>query len=1012
MKLNNWDLMTAYARMAFAPPPHTPGAAEKAREFNTTLKAVPGVKLKHGAWLVPHNAIDVVLAFAEMHEMECVMAAWVRHPGKQEDWAVCADYLMNEGMRPEYVRDWPTPYQQEAVTLGWAKAGFHLWHSTGCLTGDTEISVNRAGRGFKMRLDWVVEKFNGGAPPGRSGRAWDLSIPTRVQCFKNGFILLNNLVAAFPTGEKEVFRLRTTCGHEIKATADHQFMTADGGWKKLSELEVGECLVVRGEQKNKERKPKIIYRLIGVRHHPYASVAEVRYTEAMCKKGRYKPGYSYQVHRVPEHRLVVEAHLNGMGLEEWVELCRNEYVMAHASRRLYRHEHPVSRPGEYPGDLTGVTPLVFLCPATHVVHHKNHDPLDNRLENLEVMTAEEHGKEHAAHTWKNVAINVDEAIIESIESLGVQKTYDLTMESPHNNYVANGFVVHNSGKTWSGIALALSVPGPVLVITRSAAKIQLGREIERFVATRAFVVRADSQLKTVTTVDGRTWTEFCRYRREQSKMGVREEWALLKEEGTQLSWAEFCEQRRDEAARLLGVREEWEKLKAEKGVEVTQVSQTLDAYLEERKLTNTRPFVVIGWESLVDHLDKLEKMQPKVLVLDEMHMGKGRKRWDCTELMPLPEDDRERMEQLREEHAEAQAADGFIKEEQAVPGGPIVRKMFTPVMNRAAAAALLARHTEKRISLTATPIADRVRDLWAQLDTVEPNAHGNKSDWLTRYCSYKPGKYGGMDDSGSSNLEELQMRLSIVTHKVPAHVAHKHLLHMKRRQSVYIAPEDQTRPLAGFGNEMKQARARGPSAILEARIARAASKKRKAVIDMVDDHVGSDHKVVIFTARRRDCDELGRALGQARMGKHKKVTVWSAHGDMGVEERQEIVDAYMAHPGPCILVGTMQAFGQSINLHDTDAAFMVMLPYTPEMLRQAEGRFVRLGMKRAVVIYYVIAEGTIDEHIAAILIDKLPAVEEIADDQELGAASSVLAGFDPNENIDDFAASVLAELDE
>jgi hypothetical protein len=798
--------------------------------------------------------------------------------------------------------------------------------------------------------------------------------------------------------------------------------------------------------------------------------------------------------------------------------------------------------------------------------------------------------------------------------------------------------------------------------------------------------------------------------------------------------------------------------------------------MADRRRDGRRPFVVIGWESLTDHLDALKRMAPKVLILDEMHMGKGRKRWDAIQLPPLPEGE-DRLKKMREEHAEAKKKGGFIKENQEVPGAPVERTMLVPVMNRAAAAALLARNAPKRIALTATPIADRPRELWAQLDTVEPNAHGNKTDWLTRYClvpetpvlmgdgTYKPigeivegdevigwsrvagkrflhrtrvvatarreaevvqlrtesgwkvrctpdhhwlrswstdikgspyrsvykeaaystsgrvrhlthlqpmcfypqetntdstgyklgyirglldgdgharilkgkktseltsewgrerrkknwrkgrpktyqmmifaaerahldraaqyatdiglettgvktrsnpdgwtlgfynkeayrriscsrggdttegykrgwlagmydaegsgnvisqyqktnpdnysllaewlQKYGfkieeirekrhahpvgwringgrkellrffdltrpcllrkldrvfqknpnfrqakldrdciktarplkglhvvvsiqtetgnyiadgygskncglkrgkwGMDDSGATNMEELAARLEHITHKVPAHVAHAHLLHKKRRQPVYIAPEDQTAPSAGFGKEMAAARKRGPSALLECRIARAASKKRRAVVDMVDDHVGSDHKVVVFTARRRDCDELGDRLRKARMGKAKKVEVWSAHGDHSVEARQQIVDDYMAHPGPCVLVGTMQAFGQSINLADTDAAFMVMLPYTPEMLRQAEGRFVRLSMKRAVVIYYVIAEATVDEHIASILIDKLPAVEEIADDQELGAARSVLAGIDPNISDEDFASAVLAALDE
>ena len=120
----------------------------------------------------------------------------------------------------------------------------------------------------------------------------------------------------------------------------------------------------------------------------------------------------------------------------------------------------------------------------------------------------------------------------------------------------------------------------------------------------------------------------------------------------------------------------------------------------------------------------------------------------------------------------------------------------------------------------------------------------------------------------------------------------------------------------------------------------------------------------------------------------------------------------MSHPGPCILIGTGHAFGESLNIDDTDAAFFVMLPYTPGQLRQWEGRFHRASTKRPVVITYVIAEGTVDEHIASILIDKLPAVEEVTKDTELAEAGPILGGINPDESDEDFASSVLSFLDE
>jgi SNF2 family DNA or RNA helicase len=230
----------------------------------------------------------------------------------------------------------------------------------------------------------------------------------------------------------------------------------------------------------------------------------------------------------------------------------------------------------------------------------------------------------------------------------------------------------------------------------------------------------------------------------------------------------------------------------------------------------------------------------------------------------------------------------------------------------------------------------------------------------------------------------------------------------KRRQSYYVAPSDQVDESSGFSAALKEAYKRGPSSVLELKLMMAASRKRKAVLGLIEDHVLSGHKIVLFTGRRRDCDELGELIRKAQKG----VTVWSAHGEHSDKLRQSMVDDYMSHPGPCVLVSTGQAMGESINLQDTDAAMFVMLPYTPGQLRQWEGRFARLAQKRPVVIYYVIAEGTVDERVCSILIDKLPAVEKIGKDVELGEAAVVLSGIDPNRTPEEFAEAILANIDE
>jgi len=194
-------------------------------------------------------------------------------------------------------------------------------------------------------------------------------------------------------------------------------------------------------------------------------------------------------------------------------------------------------------------------------------------------------------------------------------------------------------------------------------------------------------------------------------------------------------------------------------------------------------------------------------------------------------------------------------------------------------------------------------------------------------------------------------------------------------------------------------------------LAEAGSRKRRAVLGIVEDHLGSKQKVVIFTGRRRDCDSLAKSVRSVPYIKRNKIKIWAGHGEVSDKVRDNMVQEFMAYEGPCCLIGTGHAFGESLNIDDADAAIFVQLPYSPGKLRQWEGRFHRASTKKPVLIYYVIAEGTVDEHMASILIDKLPAVGEVVEDKELAEAGDVLAGLDEDMDEDEFALSVLADLD-
>lgn len=399
-------------------------------------------------------------------------------------------------------------------------------------------------------------------------------------------------------------------------------------------------------------------------------------------------------------------------------------------------------------------------------------------------------------------------------------------------------------------------------------------------------------------------------------------------------------------------------------------------WVEEcEKWTNMKPVVLYGqtpnveigcdptilyitsWETLIYWKDALVKARPSCLVMDEIHMGKASKR-----------------------------------------AKPVIRQDGTTewesMDNMTAAARAVAGASGSRLGLTATPVPNGVRDLWAQLDLCEPwQWGGGLSKFGMAYCDGHHNGYG-MEYKGYSNGDELTDRLKFSKHRITQASISEHMP-PKRRQVTRLERSEQDKPESGFARDIRAAGKQaqdgseeGRAALFEVLLQEAATRKRKYVVEQVTDALRSGLKVVVFTGRRRDCDVLGEAITKAAPANAK---VWTAHGGAPDGYRDQVRWEYMGnaargiprHPGPCCIVGTGDAWGESVNLQDTDTAFFVMLPYTPRAIRQWEGRFQRMGGTRSVLIRYILAIGTVDEDVADTLLGKLPPVVEIVNDEEL-----------------------------
>jgi len=120
----------------------------------------------------------------------------------------------------------------------------------------------------------------------------------------------------------------------------------------------------------------------------------------------------------------------------------------------------------------------------NTVHHIDGHHNNNKVKNLKILTAHKHSLLHSDETkysknsWKGAnhqcemkikkhlkIINSNKTFdkIIGIRYIGVEKTYDMEVKDNHN-FIANGIIVHNSGKTHIGLRVIEKYPDSTVLI--------------------------------------------------------------------------------------------------------------------------------------------------------------------------------------------------------------------------------------------------------------------------------------------------------------------------------------------------------------------------------------------------------------------------------------------------------------------------------------------------------------------------------------------------------------------
>lgn len=344
-----------------------------------------------------------------------------------------------------------------------AKTAWVLHGTQGCLAAETQIEFNRGKRngGRPLPIKDAYAKWTGKYKLGKGlGKAWDINIPTRAKSVRDGMTIgYHEVFKIVESGEKQLYRLTASNGFSIRITEHHPIMRPDGSMTPLNELKPGDEIIVEGPPINhiprggRNKQRATVY---SIPYHPHA-------WQHIINGKNYK-----RSHRA---RLVVEADMNAMSLDEFIDILRTDPLKA--------------------------ATLQYLADDV-IVHHVDEDPTNDTLSNLEVIDKINHDAHHAKEVGMGY-ISTKIVKVKSIKLDKVEMTYDMVMKAPYHNYIANGFAVSNTGK---GI-LTNNVLRPLFhPHTASRRMEELNEKYNHFMADALLVFIDETQIKALGNEKG------------------------------------------------------------------------------------------------------------------------------------------------------------------------------------------------------------------------------------------------------------------------------------------------------------------------------------------------------------------------------------------------------------------------------------------------------------------------------------------------------------------------------
>ena len=302
----------------------------------------------------------------------------------------------------------------------------------------------------------------------------------------------------------------------------------------------------------------------------------------------------------------------------------------------------------------------------------------------------------------------------------------------------------------------------------------------------------------------------------------------------------------------------------------------------------------------------------------------------------------------------------------------------------------MARKIPHVLALSGTPLVNRPIEGFNIIQIVDKTVFPNFWNYVHRYCDAKHTGFG-WDFSGATNKDELY---DLLTSTVMIRRKKSDVLSELPEKTYSYVPMEMTKRIKDEYTEAEKdfirfvKASKGFSAAKRAKNAEHLTKiealkqiavkgKMDHVIRWIRDFLESgdgDHKLVLFA--------IHKSAINAIFEEFKEMAV-KVDGSVGSTKRDEAVKRFQEDESIKLFIGQLQAAGTGLTLTAASSVAFVELPWTSGELTQAEDRCHRIGQKDAVNIYYLLADGTIEQEIAALLDKKKEVLDAVLDGGEM-----------------------------